>query len=325
MSLLGRLNTKRLLAVVLLTLAFLLPFAADSQQQSLLIRALIFGLMAASLDLAYGHAGLYSLGHAALAGVGGYTGGLLMVRGGIDSFWIGILVSGAVAAAASLVFALISLRVKGLYFILVTLALGQGIANLAQQWDFLKTDGAEAIAGIRLPSLGLGEVWNSGTFYQFTLVVAVIGMAFIVRVIGSPLGLALRGTRENDVRMGALGYDTWRYRVGALVLSGTLTGMCGAMLAYHSGLIAPSNINVAASGLLVLMAILGGCGTKYGPFLGGIVVTLVQFYASQLSDERAPLIVGLLFVVTALLIGHGGVLRALHRISSRKQVRRGVA
>jgi branched-chain amino acid transport system permease protein len=293
---------RRLPVAVLIVGAFLLPFMLSSQQESLLTRALIFGLMAASLDLAYGRAGLYSLGHAALAGVGGYTAGLLMVRYEFQSFWLLVLAAAAASALASLVFALVSLRARGLYFILVTLALGQMVSNLAQSWDFLKTAQAEAVTGIIMPTLGFNETWNSGTIYQFVLVVVVVTMGLIQLIFGSSMGLALRGSRDNEVRMGALGYDVWRYRVAAIVLSGTLCGLAGALFAFHSGLISPTNVGVAASGVLVLMVIIGGSGTRYGAFVGGILVTLLQFYAAQWSMDRAPMIVGGLFILTALLI-----------------------
>jgi branched-chain amino acid transport system permease protein len=301
---------RRVGAAVLVVGAFYLPFVLSSQQESLLTRALIFGVMAASLDLAYGQAGLYSLGHAALAGVGGYTVGLMMVRYGVESFWLLILAAMVASAVASLVFALVSLRARGLYFILVTIALGQMLSNLAQSWDYLKTAQAEAVTGIVMPAVGFDIPWNSGTTYQFVLVIVVAMMIVIQRLIGSPMGLAFRGSRENDLRMGALGYDVWRYRVAALVLSGTLCGMSGALFAFHSGLISPTNIGVATSGVLVLMAIIGGSGTRYGAFLGGILVTLLQFYAADWSLERAPLIVGGLFIVTALLNRHRPRVRA---------------
>lgn len=293
---------RKLPVVVLVFGALELPFLLSSQQESLLTRALIFGMLAASLDLAYGQAGLFSLGHAALAGVGGYTAGLMMVRYGYESFWLLMLAAGVAAALASLVFALVSLRARGLYFILVTLALGQMVSNLAQQWEFLKTEQAEAVTGIYMPALGLGEDWHSGTIYQFVLALTVLGLFFIQRIIASPLGLAFRGSRDNEVRMGALGYDVWRYRVAAIVLSGTLSGLCGALFAFQSGLISPTNVGIATSGLLVLMAIIGGTGTKYGAFVGGILVTLLQFYADQWSMGRSPMIIGGLFILTALLI-----------------------
>lgn len=293
---------RRLPAVAVVGIGLWLPYALTSQQESLVTRALIFGLMAASLDIAYGQAGLYSLGHGALAGVGGYTAGLLMVRYDVHSFWLLIAAALGAAAFASLLFALVSLRARLLYFILVTLALGQMVSNLAQQWDFLKTAQAEAVTGIVMPDLGFAFPWNPATTLQFVVVVVALAMFAIQRLIRSPFGLALRGSRENEVRMGALGYDVWRYRVAALVTSGTACGLAGALFAFHSGLISPTNIGVAASGLLVLMVIIGGSGTRYGAFVGGILVTFLQFYATDWSLERAPMIIGTLFIITALLI-----------------------
>lgn len=293
---------RRLPAVAVVGIGLWLPYALTSQQESLVTRALIFGLMAASLDIAYGQAGLYSLGHGALAGVGGYTAGLLMVRYDVHSFWLLIAAALGAAAFASLLFALVSLRARLLYFILVTLALGQMVSNLAQQWDFLKTAQAEAVTGIVMPDLGFAFPWNPATTLQFVVVVVALAMFAIQRLIRSPFGLALRGSRANEVRMGALGYDVWRYRVAALVTSGTACGLAGALFAFHSGLISPTNIGVAASGLLVLMVIIGGSGTRYGAFVGGILVTFLQFYATDWSLERAPMIIGTLFIITALLI-----------------------
>ena len=295
-------RVRRLLPLIAVAVALWLPYVLETPQQSLVTRALIIGLMAASLDIAYGQTGLYSLGHAALAGVGGYTAGLLMVRYDVTSFWVLILAALAAAALASLMYALVALRARLLYFILVTIALGQMVSNLAQQWSFLKTSQAEAVTGIVMPDLGFDVTWNSATTLQFIVVVVALAMFVIQRVIGSPLGLALRGTRENHVRMAALGYHVHRYQVAAVVISGTLSGLAGALFAFHSGLIAPTNVGIAASGLLVLMVIIGGSGTRYGPFIGGVVVTFIQFYASELSLERAPLIIGVLFIIVALLL-----------------------
>jgi branched-chain amino acid transport system permease protein len=224
------------------------------------------------------------------------------VRYDVQSFWILVAAALAASAVASLIFALISLRARLLYFILVTLALGQMVSNLAQQWDFLKTSQAEAVTGIVMPDLGFTMAWNPATTLQFVVVVVAVAMIVIQRIIGSPLGLAFRGTRENEVRMEALGYHVWRYRVAALAASGTMCGLAGALFAFHSGLISPTNVGVAASGVLVLMVIIGGSGTRYGAFVGGILVTFLQFYAADWSLERAPLIIGTLFIVTALLI-----------------------
>lgn len=291
---------------------FISPVVLTNPQQSLATRALIFGLMAASLDIAYGHAGLASLGHAALAGVGGYTAALMMVKHDIDSFWLGVSAAVLVSAAVSVVFGMLSLRAKGIYFILVTFTLGQMLANLAQQWTVLKSPGVDAVVGVGLPSTGLIDEWTPSIVLRSVLVVVVIAFLAIKRILGSPFGLALRGTRDNAARMEALGYHAWAYQLGAMTVSGAFAGLAGALFAYHSGIIAPNNIGIAASGLLVLMVILGGSGTTYGALAGGIIVTIVLFYASEWSEQRAPMIIGAVFIGTALFL-RGGLAGSIRR------------
>lgn len=301
---------------VFVVAVFLSPVVLSSAQQSLATRALIFGLMAASLDIAYGHAGLASLGHASLAGVGGYTAALMMVKHDIDSFWLGAIAAVLISAVISAVFGVISLRAKGIYFILVTFTLGQMLANLAQQWSVLKSPGVDAVVGISLPSTGLIGDWTPSVVLRSVLVVVVVAFLAIKRILGSPFGLALRGTRDNPARMEALGYNAWAYQLGAMTVAGAFAGLAGALFAYHSGIIAPNNVGIAASGLLVLMVILGGSGSTYGALVGGIVVTIVQFYASELSEQRAPIIIGAVFIVTALFL-RGGLAGAIRRLARR--------
>ncbi len=306
------------LAVGAVAVLFLSPLFLSTSQQSLVTRALIFALMAASLDIAYGHGGLPSLGHSALVGVGGYTVGILMVRHGVDSFWLGALAAMALGVVAAAIFGLLALRAKGIYFILVTFTLGQMISNLAQQWKFLKSTGVDAIVGIGMPSIGLSFEWSSASFLRFVLVVTVVAMLVIMQILRSPFGLALRGVRDNEQRMEALGYHAWWYKLAAIVVSGALGALAGALFAYHSGIITPTNVGVAASGLLVLMVVFGGSGTTYGPVVGGFVITIIGFYASELNKARAPLIVGLVFIATALAL-RGGLAGAVQRLVRRSR------
>lgn len=157
------------------------------------------------------------------------------------------------------------------------------MSNLAQQWKALKSPGVDAVVGISWPSFGFIDDWTPASTLRVVLVIVVVAFLGITRVLGSPFGLALRGVRDNAERMGALGYHAWAYQLGAMVVSGAFAGLAGALFAYHSGIITPSNIGIAASGVLVLMVILGGSGTTYGPLFGGIAVTVIQFYASEWS------------------------------------------
>ncbi|CAB4365419.1 MAG: hypothetical protein F2681_15065 [Actinobacteria bacterium] len=287
-------------------LVYVAPTFLTTPQQSLVTRALVFALMAASLDIAYGHAGLASLGHSALAGIGGYTVGILMVKHDVHSFWVGVSAAVLITAGLSAVFAVLALRAKGIYFILATFTLGQMLSSLAQQWTALKSPGVDAIVGIGLPTVGFIDSWSPAAVMRAVLIVVVLAFLAIKRVLGSPFGLALRGVRDNPARMEALGYHAWAYQLGAMTVSGAFAGLAGALFAYHSGIIAPSNIGIAASGLLVLMVIFGGSGTTYGPLIGGFGITIIQFYASEWSQARAPIIVGAVFIATALLL-RGGV------------------
>lgn len=320
----GRIPRSTMAFVLFVIVVVISPAVLDAPQQSLLTRALIFGLMAASLDIAYGHAGLASLGHSALAGVGGYTAGILMVKHDIDSFWVGVAAAMAMSALVSLVFGVLALRAKGIYFILATFTLGQMLSNLAQQWSALKSPGVEAIVGIGWPSFGFIDDWTPAAVLRGVLVIVVVAFVVMQRILAAPFGLALRGVRDNPDRMEALGYHAWAYKLGAMVVSGTFSGLAGALFAYHSGIITPSNIGIAASGVLVLMVILGGSGTTFGPLFGGIAVTIIQFYASEWSEARAPLIIGALFIATALVL-RGGVAGTVRRRMRARGVARAAA
>jgi branched-chain amino acid transport system permease protein len=302
-----------LLAVLVLVPLLFTPYL----QETLAARVLIFALIAMSLDLAYGYAGMMSLGQAAFLGVGGYTAGLLMVRGGVTNFWIGcslaLLCTGVVAA----LFGLVCLRTKGVYFILVTFALGQMVASLGVQWGFLHTNGAEAVVGVDLPEVPpLDIAWSPLSSYYFVLVVAGLATVVLAWLTRSRFGSVLKGIRENEARMSALGYNTWLYKYTAFVLSGVFAGLGGVLFAYHTSIVAPENINVTESGLLLLMVIIGGAGRLYGAAVGGAVIIVVQFFANQYLGEHVILVLGVVFLVAALAL-KGGIVGRLQRAGER--------
>ena len=154
----------------------ILPFFIPSYYQGIATKILIFAIFAASLDILYGYTGLFSMGHSVYFGVGGYTAGLLMTRLGIDSFWIEAPLSLVMAGAIAAVFGVIALRVKGIYFLLVTFALGELMVSLATSWKILSTDpkSTEGILGINYPNLGLPIEWDNIRYYYFVLIVFII-------------------------------------------------------------------------------------------------------------------------------------------------------
>ena len=294
------------LLVVSASLLVVVPPLVPSYIQSLLTEAVIFALLAMSLDLIYGYAGLISLGHAAFFGIGGYSLGLLTVRGGIESFWVAAPLAMLGTALAAAMFGIIALRGKGLYFILITFALGQLVFGLTQQLDFLTAGGAEGIAGIPLPDLGLLDFrWTQLHLYYFSLVLTLLGALVLRQVVRSPFGRALRGIRENEVRMEALGYHTWLYKYIAFILAGGFAGLAGVLFAYQNSLVTPAATGVLLSGLVVFMVIIGGAGTLYGAAAGAVMLVLLRFYASTQFPLRWPLIIGSVFVVSMLVFPSG--------------------
>jgi branched-chain amino acid transport system permease protein len=284
----------------------LLPLFLPSYLQDLMTSILIFAIFAMSLDLIFGYTGLISLGHAAYLGVAGYTTGLLMARYGIHSFWItapcGILM-GALTAA---LFGIIALRATGIYFMLVTFALGQLLFSIAIKWRFLTTGGTEGVTGIVRPDLGIpGFKWDALLFYYFVFLCFILCYLLLHRLVKSPLGHALQGIRENELRILALGYHSWFYKYLAFVIGGTFAGAAGVLFVYHNGIIVPANLGVLTSGTAIFMVIIGGIGTLHGAVVGAAVIVLLQFFVSDFALERWPLIMGSTFVATMLFARAG--------------------
>ena len=197
-----------------------LPGVLPTYLHSMLTKVLIFALFAMSLDFVLGYTGLLSLGHGAFFGVSGYFAGILMVHYGVGSFWLvlpgGILMAGL----AAVIIGYISLRVTGVYFLLVTLAFGQLLSVGAVKWRKM-TGGTDGLVGITYPDLGIaGFTWTAISFYYLVLVAFFICFFLLYRITHSSFGRALVGIRENEPRMQGLGYNTWAHKYIAFIISG---------------------------------------------------------------------------------------------------------
>lgn len=280
-------------------LIILVPFL-PTYVQSLMTKILIFAIFAMSLDLLMGYTGIMSLGHAAFFGVAGYTTGILMINYGIDNFWIGAPCGILLATLTAAIFGIIALRVRGIYCILITFALGQLLYSIATKWRSM-TNGDYGLWGISRPDLGLPHfAWNTTYFYYFVFLAFVICFFLLYRLVKSPFGQALQGIREGESRMRALGYNTWLYKYIAFVVAGMFAGVAGVLFVYHSGIITPPALAVMNSGFVMLMMIAGGIGTIYGPAIGAALLIIIQFYAGVFVPERWPLILGATFVLTIM-------------------------
>lgn len=296
-----------------------LPYVLSSYYLGLVIEMMIFALFAMSLDLLVGYAGMASLGHAAYFGIAAYATGLLALRLGWD-VWLALPAGVFMAALAAALFGLLALRTRGGYFLMITLALAQVAWGIAFGWRSL-TGGDDGLPNVPRPHLGLHLSWSladTAPFYYFVLLIVSIGMLCLVRVVASPFGFALRGIRESETRMSALGYNVWRYKFVAFVAAAAFAGLAGCLYAYYNRFVSPDYLHVARSAEVLLMVILGGAGTMVGPAIGAALIVLLQNLISAYT-ERWLLVLGLVYVCVALLAPSG--LAGLVREFSAKRLK----
>jgi branched-chain amino acid transport system permease protein len=285
------------------------PALLDTFWISLLTQILIFGLLALSVDLLTGHTGILPMGHAGFFAVAAYATAILDVRYA-QGFWVsaggGILAAGALA----LVFGL-AVRTSGVYFILLTLALGYIVWGVAMRWTTF-TGGENGVSNVPPPVIAGISFAALGAYYYLVLAVVVLcGIAYRV-LVRSPFGLALRGIRESESRMRGLGYHVIAHKYVAFALSGILAGIAGVLYTYWNRFVSPAAATFHASAEAVLMGILGGTGTILGPFLGSALILGIRNWASGYIGWWTA-VTGAVFIVTVLWAPHGilGVIRQL--------------
>ena len=260
--------------VLLLALPLITPLIGGDFYLGLAARILIFALAATSLNLILGFGGLVSFGHAAFVGVGAYAAGLLL-QAGITSAWIVWPLAMLVAALFAALIGAISLRTRGVYFIMITLAFAQMLYYLAvsgKAWG-----GDDGLTLTARAALGFGlDLGQERTFYWTTLALCTLAMFFIWRLLNARFGHALQAMRENEQRMEAVGFAVYGHRLMAFVIAGAIAGLAGALLASLSNFVSPSMMQWSQSGLLMVMVILGGVGHLWGGVIGAVVFLLLE-------------------------------------------------
>ena len=294
-------------AIIIIAFLIIGPLFIGTALVSLLTKILIFALMAMSLDIAFGYTGLWSFGHAALFGAAAYTNGILIKHYSITSFWLAAPAGILMAIVASAVFGLIALRVSGIYFLLITFALGQLIYSIAIKWIKM-TGGSDGLGGIPYPDLGFSL--SPVSFYYFTLVILSICALVLYLVVKSPFGYGLQGIRENEIRMRTLGYNIWLHKYIAFLTSGLFGGVAGILYIHFNGVITPGSVGMGASGLAIIMIIIGGSGTLWGAMIGSGTLFILEYFISMVTPERWPAILGACFVAT-VSFARGGILLKL--------------
>ena len=279
---------------------------------TLLTQILIFAIFAMSLDLLLGYTGLASLGHAAYFGIAAYAVAILATRSQA-SFWVCLLAAVFAATAVAAVFGFVAIRAVGVYFLMITLALGMVVWGLAFRWVSV-TMGDNGISGIARPTLFGVSLASPLPFHYLSLAVFFVAFALLWLVVRSPFGLSLQGIRETERRMRALGYDVWLHKYLAFVLAGAFAGLAGALWAYYDGFVSPVEVHLVTSVETLLMVALGGPGTLFGPILGAAVIVLFKNLLS-IYTKRWLLILGLVYIGVIVLTPKGivGALRGARR------------
>ena len=286
--------------VVMAALLAVAPFAGV--YPVFLMKALCFALFACAFNLLIGFGGLLSFGHAMFLGTAGY------VCAHAAKVWgwppeAAILAGTGAAATLGLVTGLLAIRRQGIYFAMITLALAQMIYFFCLQAPFTHgEDGIQSVPRGRL--FGLLDLSNTLTMYYFVLVVFIAAFALIYRVIHSPFGQVLKAIRENEPRAISLGYDAERYKLLAFVLSATLAGLAGATKAIVFQLASLTDVHWTMSGEVVLMTLLGGMGTVFGPVVGAFIIIGLENYLAAFG-EWVTVITGGIFVVCVLAFRRG--------------------
>ena len=304
-------------AVTALVIAGLLLLPLYSQASgnifvlTLFTRIVIFALAAASLNLIMGYGGMMSFGHAAYLGIGGYAVGILATEG-IGSGFIQWPVALAASALYALVIGALSLRTRGVYFIMITLAFAQMAYYVTSGMSRYGGDDGLTIYK-RSTFGGLIDLSNRVQFYYLCLACLFGGIYLIWRIVNSRFGLVVQGVRSNEQRMQAIGFHANRYRLVCFVISGTICGLAGALLANNTDFVSPAGMFWTRSGELMVMVIFGGMGSLFGPVIGTIVFLLLEELLSQFT-EYSGLILGpvLLLIV---LFARGGIMGLLGRFN----------
>lgn len=310
-------NTLVTVSLLLLTVLFVLPWIISVYPLGIVTEILIYGIFAGSLNLLIGYTGLVSFGHAAFFGIGAYTAGIFATRVSPNIF-LSLSAAVVVSLFAALIIGFFCTRVSGFYFLMLTLAFSQMVYAIAQQWESV-TGGSNGLSGIPRPQLWSGfNLQDQKALYYLILLIFLLLLFGLRRFIASPVGQTLIGIRENEGRLGSMGYNTTRYKLLAFVIAGGIGGVAGALYVYFNGFVSPQEIYWTMSGHALIMVIIGGAGTLIGPTLGAGFLIIFQSVVSSYTDRWAS-IVGLSFIAFVIFAPKGIMgLKSLFKLPLKK-------
>ncbi len=297
------------LAVLLLVLPPVVTWLDEPFYLSLGARIMIFAIAALSLDLILGFGGMVSFGHAAYLGIGAYAVAIMSYHGIDNGFWQ-LLVAVAASALVALVIGAISLRTSGLYFIMITLAFTQMLFFLGislEEYggdDGINTNRSEFFTGL--------DMYDDTTLYYLIFAFLALCVFICHRIVNSRFGMVIQGIHANEARMQALGYPTFRYKLTAFVIAGTLCGIAGFLLANLTEFVTPEYMNWFRSGEIMIMVLMGGMGSLYGSVVGAISFIMLEEVIPDILDlfgdnlgQHWPIVFGPLLLLLVLFAKRG--------------------
>ena len=307
-------NLRTVVGIALLVALVLLPIYVEATGSRFLLtlftRIVILAIAAVSLNLILGYGGMMSFGHAAYLGIGGYAVGMLAFEG-VPSGFVQWPVALLVSALFALVIGALSLRTRGVYFIMITLAFAQmtyyivaGLARYGGDDGLTLQKRSQFITPINLS--------NKVQFYYICLALLCASIYLVWRIVNSRFGLAVQGARSNETRMRAIGFPTYRYKLTCFVIAGTLCGLAGALIANHTDFVSPAMMYWTRSGDLIIMVVLGGMASTFGPLFGTVALLVLEEALSGITEYWQIILGPLLLLV--VLFARGGIDGLLARV-----------
>lgn len=295
---------KEIAVLAALALLALFPFAGAAFYMELVSKVMILAIFALSLDLLVGYTGLVSFGHAAYFGVGAYTLGLLAPKYEAANLWLTLPAAIVLAGLAALAVGALVVRVKGIYFIMVTLAFAQMFYFVFHDTKFGR--GSDGISMNFKPVAAIGgftpfDLANATHFYYFVFAAMLLVFIFLRVLLRSAFGRALQGIRSNEQRMRSLGFPVYRYKLASFVIAGALAGLAGYLSAMQFGFVNPELLSWHQSGNVLLMLILGGLGSLYGAVVGAFVFVALQEVFSSVTTHWQLLLGGTIILLVIFL------------------------
>lgn len=287
--------------LALIALLALAPFAGD-YALGIIAEILIYGIFAMSLGLLIGFTGLMSFGHAAFFGISTYTVIALGVHLGISGWW-GMAAGIGLSAVAAAFVGLFCIRVSGIPFLMLTMAFSQLLFSLALKWRNV-TGGTDGLTGFVRPTLFGMSLDDAVVRYAVVAVGFVLVLGFLYLLVRSPLGSILIGIRDNEQRMRAIGYPVQRFKFLAFTIAGTLAGVGGALYAFFNAFVSTDILHWALSGDAIIMVVLGGSATVFGPAMGAAIFLLLKNIVSS-HNEYWMLWIGTTFILSVMFLRQG--------------------